>query len=269
MTGRSAMRNFGLLRTFTRALQPALDLLYPPRCAACVTRLPSPATADFCQTCESLLEPITGPRCQICSEPYTGQFADSFSCPNCAGQTYAFDFAITSWQCTGPLREAVHRYKYGKCLHLRLPLAVKLHDTFSDPRFPSGTSPAPAGPENPGPTAPWLIIPVPLHSRRFRERRFNQSLELANTLSRLSGIPCHDLLQRTRYTTAQAALNRQQRLKNLAGAFCLKPRTTLPPHAGILLIDDVFTTGSTAHECALALKKAGATRIIVLTVARG
>ncbi len=260
------MRDFRLLRMLIRSLQPAHDLLYPPRCAACTTRLPSPASADFCPACESQLEPITGPRCQICSEPYTGQFADGFSCPNCANQIYAFDCAITSWQCTGPLREAIHRYKYGKCLHLRLPLAVKLHDTFSDPRFPSGTSPAL---ENHDPAASWLLIPVPLHSRRFRERRFNQSLELANTLSKLSGIPCQDLLRRTRYTTAQAALNRQQRLKNLAGAFCLKPRTTLPPHAGILLIDDVFTTGSTAHECALALKKAGASRIIVLTVARG
>jgi len=252
-----------------------LDLLYPPRCAACVSRLPAPATADFCEDCAGRLEAITGPRCQICSETFPGRITADFSCPNCANQTFAFDFALAAWQCTGPLREAVHRYKYGKAIHLRLALARKLHDCFEDLRFPAAALVSPASgqeadptPEA-GPALPWLLIPVPLHSRRFRERRFNQSLELAATLSQLSGLPCHDLLRRTRYTTAQAALNRQQRLKNLAGAFTLKPKTTLPPHAGLLLIDDVFTTGSTAHECALALKKAGAVRIVVLTVARG
>ncbi len=240
----------------------ALDLLYPPRCAACAIRLPAPATADFCEACSARLEPITPPCCHLCCEPFPGQISGPFSCPNCEGQDFAFDFAITSWQSTGPLREAIHRFKYGKYLHLRLPLAHKLIDSFNDPRFPASASPA-AG-EN-----PWVLVPVPLHARRFRERRFNQSAELARTVAKLSGIPCHDLLRRTRYTTAQAALNRQQRLKNLEGAFMLKPKTILPPHAGIFLVDDVFTTGSTAHECALTLKRAGAARVVVLTVARG
>ena len=257
-------------------LQQSLDLLYPPRCAACATRLTSPATADFCPPCGELLEPITGPRCEICSEPFSGRISHAFSCPNCAGQSFAFDCAISSWHSTGPLREAIHRFKYGKAIHLRLALARKLKDTLTDPRFPAGAvPPAPdntASPDTstaPGIAAPWLLVPVPLHPRRLRERRFNQSLELATTLARLSGLTCHPLLRRTRYTTAQAALNRQQRLKNLAGAFTLKPKSILPPHAGILLVDDVFTTGSTAHECALALRNAGARRIIVLTVARG
>lgn len=245
-----------------RWLAAALDLLYPPRCAACAVRLSAPAREDFCEACTVRLEPVLPPCCQRCSEPFPGLIPGPFSCPNCTGLDYAFDYAITSWQSTGPLREAIHRYKYGKFLHLRLPLAHKLIDTFNDPRFPASASPA-AG------AAPWILVPVPLHARRFRERRFNQSAELARTVGRLSGIPCHDLLHRTRYTTAQAALNRQQRLKNLAGAFTLKPGTCLPPHSGIFLIDDVFTTGSTAHECALTLKRAGASRVVVLTVARG
>jgi competence protein ComFC len=242
--------------------QRLLDWFYPPRCAACVTRMEAPATADFCPACERELERIEGPRCQTCSEAFTGDISGPFTCPNCNDLDFAFECAITSWHCTGPLREAIHRYKYGRAIQLRQALGHKLYDTLDDPRFPSAESPDPD-------QTPWLLVPVPLHSRRFRERKFNQSAELARTLSRLSGYPFHDLLQRTRYTTAQAALNRQQRLKNLAGAFTLKPKTTLPPHEGILLIDDVFTTGSTAHECALALQKAGARRIIVLTVARG
>ena len=256
-------------------LRSALDLLYPPRCAACVVRLPSPA-ADFCRACEDLLEPVAASACQICSEPFPGNIPHDFTCPNCADQTFAFDCAIAAWHSSGPLREAIHRFKYGRHLHLRLPLARKLFDTLSDPRL---TQPGPLanrmeehGPplvESPDSFPDWILVPVPLHPRRLRERRFNQSAELARTLSKLSGLPCQDLLRRTRYTTAQAALSRKERLKNLAGAFTVKPKASLPPHGNILLIDDVFTTGSTAHECATALKKAGAQRIIILTVARG
>lgn len=251
-----------------QAFQAALDLLYPPRCAACVTRLPAPAAGDFCHSCQELLEPIDGPRCQICSEPFPGVLPYGFTCPNCTGQSFAFDCAIAAWHSSGPLREAIHRFKYGHHLHLRLPLARKLADTLADPRLALTPLPSPA-PANPSASTDWLLVPVPLHPRRFRERRFNQSTELARTLSKLTGLPCRDLLRRTRYTTAQAALSRKERLKNLAGAFSLKPRTSLPPHGNILLIDDVFTTGSTAHECAAVLKKAGAQRLIVLTVARG
>lgn len=250
-----------LLQKLKRAPQALLDLLYPPRCAACAARLPTPDAPDFCDPCQELLEPIEGPRCHQCSEPYPGKFTGPFHCPNCTGQTFSFDFAISAWHSNGPLREAIHRFKYSRKIHLRLPLARKLRDTLDDPRLQIQQTDTPA--------PDWHLVPVPLHSRRFRERRFNQSTELARTLSKLSGLPCRDLLRRTRYTTAQATLTRKQRLKNLAGAFGLKARHpgSVPSH--ILLIDDVFTTGSTAHECALALKKAGARHIAVLTIARG
>ena len=261
MTGSIISRFKRSLRTYT---QSALDLLYPPRCASCVTRLGSPAPADFCPSCEELLEPVFPPACEICSEPFPGKIPRAFACPNCAGQTFAFDCAISVWHCSGPLREAIHRFKYARSIHLRLPLARKLFDTLSDPRVAQSTDP-----DDPDSIPDWLLVPVPLHSRRLRERRFNQSAELARTLSKLSGLPCRDVLRRTRYTTAQAALSRKERLKNLAGAFSFKSGSALPAHGNILLIDDVFTTGSTAHECATVLKKAGAKRIIVLTVARG
>ena len=265
-----------LTRTLRSLPRAALDLLYPPRCASCVTRLPSPTKADFCPSCEDLLEPIPSPACDICSEPFPGRIPHAFSCPNCSDQTFAFECAISSWHCSGPLREAIHRFKYARSIHLRLALARKLFDTLSDPRIAQPATHSgrigphiPSGDGNPDNFPDWLLVPVPLHARRLRERRFNQSAELARSLSKLSGLPCRDLLRRTRYTTAQAALSRKERLKNLAGAFSLKPGTALPGHGNILLIDDVFTTGSTAHECATVLKKAGAQRIIVLTVARG
>ncbi len=299
-----------LLQRLRESLHPALNLLFPPRCAACLSRLPDSSGSDFCFSCDALLEPVVPPCCQICSEPFSGRFAGAFSCPNCAGREFAFDFAIASWQSTGPLREAIHRFKYGKHIHLRLALARKLHDALADPRFPgnphdpsssskiqssgnlSSTGDGNAQQNGHGhgnhnqpsdtdqdanrstrtiasPALPWLITPVPLHPRRFRERRFNQSAELARLLSGLSGIPCAGLLRRTRYTTTQVGLDRRQRRKNLAGAFALAPRATLAAGQSILLVDDVFTTGSTADACSRVLRQAGAGRIIVLTVARG
>ncbi len=261
---------FSRLGKTLRALpRSALDLLYPPRCAACAARLPAPASTDFCPACEDLLEPILPPACAICSEPFPGRMPHAFSCPNCSGQDFAFECAISAWHSSGPLREAIHRFKYARSIHLRLALARRIFDTLSDPRLEHPASlPTPDG-DNPDLIPHWLLVPVPLHPRRFRERRFNQSAELARTLSKLSGLPCQDLLRRTRYTTAQANLTRKERLKNLAGAFTLQRKARLPAHGNILLIDDVFTTGSTAHECATVLKKAGAQRIIVLTAARG
>lgn len=290
------MRPSPLSTTLKRTAQAAVDLLYPPRCAACAARLPTPDAPDFCAPCQALLEPIEGPRCEHCSEPWPGKLTGPFHCPNCHGLTFSFDFAISAWHSNGPLREAIHRFKYGHKIHLRLPLARKLMDTLDDPRLQSeapgapdgltvsdGPEKSPGGPDNNNIQRPsgghrltnnasapdWHLVPVPLHARRLRERRFNQSAELARTLAKLSGLPVLDLLHRSRYTTAQATLTRKQRLENLAGAFTLKPRApqNIPSH--ILLVDDVFTTGSTAHECALALKKAGAHRIAVLTVARG
>jgi ComF family protein len=118
--------------------------------------------------------------------------------------------------------------------------------------------------------APWLLVPVPLHPRKKRERRYNQSAELARTLARLTGLRWCDALRRIRYTDSQAGLDREGRLKNLKGAFVVNARATERiTGREILLIDDVLTTGATAHECARTLCHAGAARVAVLTVARG
>ena len=114
------------------------------------------------------------------------------------------------------------------------------------------------------------MVPVPLHARKQRERRFNQSVELARTLAKLTGLPWREALRRTRYTKSQAGLDRDDRLQNLHGAFAISRRAA-KRLAGrdVLLIDDVLTTGATAHECALTLKQHGIRRVAVLTAARG
>ena len=115
-----------------------------------------------------------------------------------------------------------------------------------------------------------IIIPVPLHNRRLRERRFNQSALLAQEISRKSGkayMP--DLLQRTRHTIPQQGLNYKERGKNVHGAFEVNPDHLVTIEGKtILLIDDVYTSGATLNECARVMKKAQAAAVNVLTIAR-
>jgi ComF family protein len=112
-----------------------------------------------------------------------------------------------------------------------------------------------------------LLVPVPLHSARQRERGFNQAGLLAELLSAARGIPCQSALERVRYTTTQTAFDRTERMENLHNAFRLRKKMNVR-HLHVLLIDDVLTTGATLSECARVLKKAGASTVYAATAAR-
>jgi competence protein ComFC len=112
-----------------------------------------------------------------------------------------------------------------------------------------------------------VIIPVPLHSRRHRERGFNQSLIIGKALSKATGMPLVNLLQRTRYTTPQATLSAKERTTNIVGAFG-RERVAKWPKSGIL-VDDVITTGSTIAECASVLRQHGVQQITAVALAKG
>ena len=155
----------------------------------------------------------------------------------------------------------MHAYKYGRKLHLNQELAMLAEEVWEDPRISSQQDP------------PWILVPVPLHWRRQRWRWFNQSGEIARCLSRKRSLHYEQALRRVRFTSQQTLLDRHARLANLRGAFRLSRRErrlrTLR-NQPVLLIDDVFTTGSTAEECARVLMDEGdAEKVVVLTVLRG
>lgn len=237
---------------FTRLL----NLLYPAVCELCQTSLPD--GSSLCPSCRAQLPRVIPPFCATCGESFDGALNVQFECRNCRGLRHDFDFARASLKGLAQSFDLVHRLKYQRHFFLARSLATFLHETLlEDERFQALTSP--------------ILVPVPLHWRRQQWRHGNQAHELARELSKASGLSLSCCLVRKRRTQTQTKLNRRQRLSNLRGAFAIKKRHR---HrlAGkdLILIDDVFTTGATAHECSRLLKKeAGVAKVAVLTLVRG
>lgn len=255
-------------RMVNPALQAAADLIYPRLCCVCKVPLALDAPREgsrawFCKVCEEELPLVEPPYCMVCGEVYDGSFTNEFRCMNCDGRRLQFEFAVAACRAEGAIRELVHQFKYERRLQLRGPLATLMLRTFAEPRLAD---------EN---LADWLLVPVPLHRSREQDREFNQSWELCVRLSGLTGIRAVNALARVRETETQASLDRDERLKNLRGAFALRKtwrweEKLVLEDRRILLVDDVFTTGATTSECARVLRTEGrAEKVVVITVARG
>jgi ComF family protein len=164
-----------------------------------------------------------------------------------------FDCAVAAYRSRGLVRKLVHDFKYGRQRHLRYPLAEWLGETLQDPRLRGRRFD--------------VIVPVPLHPARERERGFNQAALLAELLASRVTLPLRPVLERIRYTTTQTAYDRAERMENLHDAFRLRKNRDVR-ELRVLLIDDVLTTGSTLSECARVLKAAGAISVHAATAAR-
>ena len=228
------------------------SLLYPPVCAIC--RADVPAGEHLCDQCETKVVRIAPPFCQKCSEPFQGAITGEFTCANCTHRTIHFDAAVAAYRSRGVVRQIIHDFKYARQIHLRLLVTRWLRAALDDARLAGCRFD--------------LIIPVPLHPARQRERGFNQASVLAELLRAEVSIPSKLVLERIRYTTTQTALDRAERMENLHNAFRLRKNADVRG-LHVLLIDDVLTTGSTLSECARILKRAGAISVHAATAARG
>jgi competence protein ComFC len=232
-------------------LQAAVSLLYPPVCTICGRNIR--AGEYLCDQCETKAVRIVAPFCQKCSEPFEGSITGTFTCANCAHRTIYFDAAVAAYRGRGIVRQIIHEFKYGRQIHLRHLVGRWLHAALDDERLCGRRFD--------------VIVPVPLHPARQRERGFNQASLLAEMLSAETSIPAKPLLERIRYTTTQTALDRSERMENLHNAFRLRKNADVRS-LRVLLVDDVLTTGSTLNECARVLKRAGAFSVHVATAAR-
>jgi len=249
----------------------ALDLVFPACCPVCDATLGAGRRDPLCSACWDGIVRIDPPVCARCGVPVF-QFVDikerhGFpgalrasggvgamsgpppSCNGCAAAPPAFDWARAAGVYTGPLRDAVQRFKFGRRAALARPLAALVLEQWA-PAVPTGA----------------VLVPVPLARARERERGFNQAALLAERVARALDAPLRSRwLARTRATAPQTALNATERRVNVSGAFVA---STSAAGADVVLVDDVLTTGATAAECARALRAAGARSVGVLTVAR-
>ena len=232
-------------------VEAAVSLLYPPVCTICGTSIR--AAEYLCDQCEAKAVRISAPFCEKCSEPFDGSIKGAFTCANCAHRTIYFEAAVAAYRGRGIVRQIVHEFKYGRHIHLRHLVARCLHAALDDERLCGCRFD--------------VLVPVPLHPARQRERGFNQASLLVELLSAQTAIPPKPLLERTRYTTTQTALDRSERMENLHNAFRLRKNANVRG-LRVLLVDDVLTTGSTLNECARILKRASAFSVHAATAAR-
>jgi ComF family protein len=241
----------GKFQTWSRA---ALGLVYPEVCQLCKSARASAAEGFVCVKCWSQIRFIRPPYCERCGLPFEGDLTTKFNCTNCYELELHFTSARSAVVARTVVLEAIHRFKYSRALWFE--------------NFLAGLLVREAAPVLSG--GNWdLIVPVPLHPLKLREREFNQAARLAMPLSQATQIPLkQNILRRINPTATQTLLNRGQRAANMKNAFIV-PGGKILANKRIVLVDDVFTTGATTNACAHSLRKAGAAEVCVWTVARG
>jgi len=235
-------------------LNAAVSFLYPEICQVCKSERAGRAGGFVCETCRGKLRFLEPPYCDRCGLPHEGAITAAYECGQCQTTRPHFSKARSAVVARDPILEIIHQYKYNRAVWFEPFLADLLV------RRAAGE----VKPER------WdLIVPVPLHSTKEREREFNQAERLARHLSADSGVPMDTrLVRRVLATRTQTLLSREERLVNMRRAFALVKGRALSGQR-IVLVDDVFTTGATTSSCARTLKEAGAAEVCVWTVARG
>lgn len=229
------------------------DIIFPPRCVTCNVLLDEGEGPHFCSVCTGHIGFIGRPLCPRCGVPFAGGDTDDHLCGDCLMHEPPFSIARALGRYEGTLLHAIHRFKYGGKIALGEILGALMAE-FPYPRFSFAHY--------------SLLIPVPLHPKRLRQRMFNQSVILARTIGKHVSLPLEIMtLRRSVYTEPQVNLGKSERKLNVSGAFVVDRADRIVDER-IILVDDVYTTGSTVKECATALKKSGAEEVAVLTLAR-
>lgn len=223
--------------------------LFPHECDACGRSLSDRAASGLCPDCARQVVWLEPPQCPRCAWP----LAETGTCARCARGLLHVDAALAVAAYAGPMKKLLHAYKFGGRRYLASLLSREVWDRLRGP-LTAGR---------------WdAVAAVPLESGRLARRGFNQSRLVARRLGRRLGLPdWSSRLRRRPGGRAQAGLDRHARESNVSGRFVLG--RAVRAGARVLLVDDVFTTGRTASECARVLKDGGASHVTVLALARG
>lgn len=215
-----------------------VEMAYPPRCAGCGLR-----GRWVCDECLATTPLFVDPRCPECSMPMIGPICDCRELPD------RIDRLWVAGPYDGWIRSAIHSYKFSG-------------ETARAPHFAALLTSACLQTD-----VDAVLVPVPLHPRRKRQRGYEQTTILAREVGKRTGQPVFVGLKKGRDTLQQVGLSRAERSLNLLDAFHLEEGPAAPDH--VILIDDVATTGATLTECAIALRSGGARRVSAVVIAHG
>ncbi|ACH40763.1 amidophosphoribosyltransferase, putative [Citrifermentans bemidjiense Bem] len=233
--------------------RPLLDLFFPPLCHVCRAFIPEAGELFICADCLDKVTFLTTPLCTICGAPFATDKGSNHTCGACLLHP-PFHTCRSALILEGAVQQLIHRFKYGGRVQLALPLGLLAASALTD--FCAEA-------------APDLIVPVPLHKKRLRQRGYNQSQLIAQVLAKKLKLPVEvGNLRRLRWTEPQTTLDATKRVVNVKGAFVVREARRLEGKR-VLLVDDVLTTGSTMRACVDALLRAEVSAVAAVTVARG
>ncbi|MBW8782326.1 MAG: ComF family protein [Verrucomicrobia bacterium] len=240
------------LRQFVRGLA---DVVFPPVCVHCGGVVEGGVLRHLCVRCEPLIHRASSPCCTTCGHPFFGEVEGERLCPHCEGLRPVYGEGRTATLFKGPARALIHALKYHHGLHVLVDIEAIVR---ASPHVTDFIRDA-------------IVVPVPLHPRKERERGYNQTALLAAAFARAAGgsTRVETVLSRVVDTPSQTAFDRRERRENLKNAFALRSGVTITPASPYILIDDVFTTGSTLNSCADVLRRAGALNLNIVTFGHG
>ena len=231
-----------------------LESAFPSICVACGEVVEKSSYHNVCSGCSRLVRMIEDPRCLTCGFPFFGDTESQPCCSHCEHLDPEFARGWSLALFRGPVRSIIHGLKYENGLWALRDLRRLMS----------------AAPDLEGYLEGATLVPVPLHPRKRRERGYNQSALIVQELvETFPSATSENLLVRVVDTESQTRFNRQERIRNLRNAFSLKAKHAIDAGKRYVIVDDVFTTGSTLNACAAGLRRAGARRVDVLTIGHG
>ena len=241
------------LKIFARGLA---DTVFPPVCVDCGGLVEEDAPLrHVCARCTLLIARVVPPHCATCGHPFYGELAGARRCGHCETLEPAFREGRTIVLLKGPARALVHELKYHRGLHVLADIETLASGAAHVLELVRGA----------------VLVPVPLHPRKERRRGYNQAALIAAALARAAGGGARvaPLLRRVAHAVSQTHFDRAARRENLKNAFAIARGAAPNPSLHHVLVDDVFTTGSTLNACARELRRAGCLNLDVVTFGHG
>ncbi|MGZ0707803.1 ComF family protein [Coraliomargarita sp. W4R53] len=235
-------------------MQPLAEVFFPRSCVHCGDAVEASDYQFLCRSCSRELFLSKPPTCTTCGYPFFGMMVGPRTCPHCVELNPLFDEGKTLFLAKGPARSVIHTLKYQSGFYVLQDVRAMIARAPYYRDYFEGA----------------ILVPVPLHSTKERERGFNQSRVIAETLAASTGAKgLQNMLVRTVYTQTQTRLSRTARHQNVKNAFALALDAVVIPDQTYIIVDDVFTTGSTLNACAAVLRDAGVNQIKVATLGHG